>query len=112
MDGYKDLVMEAVDLSIIAIPIIKGIVGAFLPEDLKKALDHLYLGLIGANAWVGYATAAGYYMALDQGYGVEFCEGSGVLFSIVSFMHMFIDWNKKNERYIKQAEVEKEAREA
>ena len=93
MEGYKKIVLELVDLLIIAIPMIKEMAVAIMPEDLGKAIDHFYLGLTGANAWVGYLMAAVYYMAVDQGYGSELCEASGVLATLITFLHGIVDWN-------------------
>ena len=65
MDGYKQLVMDVVDLTIFYIPLIKEITKSVLPEDLKKALDHTYKGIVGVNAWSGYLMAAIYYLGED-----------------------------------------------
>ena len=113
MGGYTDLVINIVDLLIFAIPLAKEIIGQFCGavglEDLQKALNHFYLGLTGANAWIGYLMAAVYYMAVDQGYGSELCEVSGVLATLVTFAHGFIDWNQTNDRYTTQAAIEAES---
>ena len=74
-----------------------------MPEDLGLAIDHAYLGLTGANAWIGYLMAAVYYMALDQGFGGELCEASGVVATIITFLHGIVDWNQTNDRYTQEA---------
>lgn len=95
MDGYKSLVIEFIDLLIIAIPMAKEMFKLVMPYDLKMAIDHLYLGLTGANAWIGYAIAALYYIAVDQGYGDQMCEASGYLGVVVETLHMVVEFDPK-----------------
>ena len=96
MDGYKQLTLDVVDLLIFYIPMAKSVFKAVLPADLRLALDHLYYGLTGANAWIGYAVAAGYYMALDQGYGDRLCEASGYVAVVAETLHKAVDWQDTN----------------
>merc|ERR1719313_31911 len=103
MEGYTEMVLNVVDLLIVAIPLIKEMTVAIMPEDLGKAIDHAYIGLTGANAWVGYLMAAVYYMALDQVFGGELCEASGVVATLITFLHGIVDWNQTNDRYTQQA---------
>lgn len=98
MKGYKTLVLEVVDLLIFGIALGKEVFMAILPEDLAMALDHLYLGLTGAGAWIGFVMAAAYYMAEDQGYGDMMCEGSGYAWAAIDTFHYMVDFEKDEKR--------------
>lgn len=92
MDGYRELALQAIDLALFALALIKETYAAILPEDLGKAVKYAWQGLTGVGAWIGYAVAAGYYFASEAGYGDQMCEYSGIASSIISTVHSLVDF--------------------
>lgn len=80
------------------IPLAKEILKLMLPEDLKLALDHFYLGLSGASLWIGYVVAAIYYLSADKPEVANvICEGSGYGWIVVDTLHVMLDFDKGKE---------------
>ncbi len=99
MDGYTELVSDTIDALIFGIPIALAMFEAVMPENIALSVKHLYKGLKGANVWPGYLMAAGYYMALDQGYGSELCEASGIVWLFTSLFSRVLNWNNENASF-------------
>lgn len=93
MKGFKGIVQETVDLTLFVIPLGIEVVKTILPDDLKKAIDHFYLGMTGVSLWIGYVVAAVYYLLLDEGYGQEMCEALGIGWVVVDTLHAMLDWS-------------------
>lgn len=94
MDGYRELTLMSIDLALFILALIKETYAAILPEDLGKAVNYAWQGLTGVGAWIGYAVAAGYYFAKEAGYGAEFCEYSGIGYSVVSTLHGMVSFSE------------------
>ena len=92
MDGYRDLTLSFIDVSLFVLALIKETYAAILPEDLGKSVKYAWMGLTGLGAWVGYAVAAGYYFGTEAGYGDEICEYSGIAYTIINIFHGLIDF--------------------
>ena len=92
MTGYVDMVNEAVELVLIVISMYKEIIASMLPKDLKLAVKYFYSGLTSAGSWIGFVVAAAYFMALDQGFGKEFCEAFGYLDIVIGGLYTLIDF--------------------
>ena len=97
MTGYTTMVQEITKLLVILLSIYQEILIAILPPNLGKALGFFYDGLVGANAWIGYAVSALYFMAEDQGFGKEMCEASGYGDAVIEFLVPLVDFADKDE---------------
>ena len=53
MDGYKTMTLQAIDLSLFALALIKESYAAILPTDLGKSVNYAWEGLTGVGAWLG-----------------------------------------------------------
>jgi len=92
MDGYTKMVTEITELAIIVISMYKEIWAAILPTNLALALKYAYAGLTGVSNWIGYAIAALYYLAEDQGFGDTLCEISGYGAVVIEALYKMIDF--------------------
>jgi len=97
MDGYTKMTLQITELAIIVISMYKEIWAAILPEDLALALKYAYAGLTGVSGWIGYAIAALYYLAEDQGFGDVLCEISGYGDVVVEALYKMIDFGSGEE---------------
>lgn len=94
MDGYRNLSLQAIDLALFLLALIKETWAAILPEDLGKAVNYAWTGLTGVGAWIGYAVAAGYYFGTEAGYGDQICEYSGIAYSIINTVHGLVSFSE------------------
>ena len=97
MDGYTSMVLEITELLLIVITLYKEIIVAILPNDLGLALKFYYQGLTGVSKWSGYAVAALYFLAEDQGFGDQLCEVSGYGDIVVDTLYQLVDFGNKDE---------------
>ena len=97
MDGYRKMTQEITQLLIAAISLYKSVLAAILPENLALALTYFYDGLTGINNWLGFAVAAVYYLAEDQGFGTDLCELSGYGDAVVEALSAVINFSDKTE---------------
>lgn len=93
MDGYRKMTLQAIDLALFALALIKESYAAILPTDLGKAVNYAWEGLTGVGAWLGYAAAAGYYFGKEAGYGPEICENSGIAYTIINAVHGLVSFS-------------------
>merc|ERR1711934_20872 len=77
MDGYVALVQKLMTVALSGLSILKQIGSAFLPDDLRKAVDYGFRGLLGMGDWIGYAISAAYYLSAEFNYGEMFCKIMG-----------------------------------
>ena len=73
MTGYKNLIMSFFLVLIAPIAFIFGLVKMLLPSNLGEALINIGLYIISGGNWIGYLTAALYYILNEYGYGAMFC---------------------------------------
>jgi hypothetical protein len=92
MDGYTKMTIEITELLLVVISMYKEIWAAILPENLALSLKYAYQGLTGVSGWIGYAIAALYYMAEDQGFGDTLCEISGYGDVVVEALYKMVDF--------------------
>ena len=85
MDGYVEMTGKLIELSLFAIALVKETFAAILPDEIGKAIEYAWDGLVGAGSWAGFAVAALYYFGLEYGYAEMLCEYS-------SYGYIAIDW--------------------
>ena len=76
MEGFVQMVIEITELVLSVVTMFKEIIATVLPPDLAKSVKYAYQGLSGASSWLGFAVAAVYFLAKDQGYGHYLCKAS------------------------------------
>ena len=97
MDGYTAMVLEITELLLLVVTLYKEIIIAILPADLGLAIKYYYQGLTGVSKWAGFAVAAIYFLAEDQGYGSTMCEISGYGDVVVDTLYKLVDFGTKPE---------------
>ena len=97
MDGYTQMVLEITELLLILVTLYKEIIVAILPPNLGLAIKYYYQGLTGVSKWAGFAVAAIYFLAQDQGFGNEMCEVSGYGDIVVDTLYKLVDFGTKPE---------------
>lgn len=83
---------DIIELSLIALAIIKETYAAILPLELSKSVQYAWDGLVGAGSWAGYAVAAIYYFGLEFGYADYMCTASEYGAIALSYLTFFIDF--------------------
>ena len=86
MDGYVALVQSLMTVALSGLSILKQIGAAFLPDDLRMAVDYAFRGLTGMGDWMGYALAAAYFAAEEFGFGETFCMVMGYLNIVLGYL--------------------------
>ena len=92
MDGYVQLTGQIIELSLVAIALVKETYAAILPNDLGKAIKYAWKGLTGAGSWAGFAVAALYYFGLEYGYAEYLCTASEYGAIVVEALSTIIDF--------------------
>merc|ERR1712139_174568 len=77
MDGYVNLVRSFIKVALAGLVILKDMGTFLLPATLRRSVDYAFRGIQGMGDWIGYALAAGYFAAEDQGMGGTFCMAMG-----------------------------------
>ena len=95
MEGFVQMVIEITELVLSVVTMFKEIIATILPTDLAKSVKYAYQGLSGASSWLGFAVAAVYFMAKDQGFGHYLCEAMGYGNVIVESLYVLIDFGTK-----------------
>jgi len=70
---------------------LKQLGSAFLPIDLRKAVDYAWTGVLGMGDWLGYGLAAAYFAAEEFGYGAIFCQVMGYLNIALEYANMAVN---------------------
>ena len=91
MDGYVELIQNLMNVALAALAILRQIGSAFLPHDLRKAVEYAWKGVTGAASWVGYALAAAYFAAEEFGYGNQFCKIMGYGNLALKYLNMAVN---------------------
>merc|ERR1712167_320028 len=86
MDGYVGLVQKLMTVALSGLSILKQIGSAFLPDDLRTAVNYAFRGLTGMGDWIGYALAAAYFAAEEFNYGEIFCKVMGYLNIVLGYL--------------------------
>ena len=95
MEGFVQMVIEITELVLSVVTMFKEIIATVLPPDLAKSVKYAYQGLSGASSWLGFAVAAVYFLAKDQGYGHYLCEAMGYGNVVVEALYVLIDFGTK-----------------
>ena len=97
MDGYTAMVLEITELLLLIVTLYKEIIVAIMPADLGLAIKYYYQGLTGVSKWAGFAVAAVYFLAEDQGFGDVLCEASGYGDVVIDALYKMVDFGEKTE---------------
>ena len=92
MDGYVQMTADLIELSLIALALVKETYAAILPNDLSKSVQYAWDGLVGAGSWAGYAVAAIYYFGLEFGYASYMCTASEYGAVALYYLTFFINF--------------------
>ena len=90
MDGYVTLVANLMEVALAGISILRQIGSAFLPADLRKAVEYAWKGLKGAGSWIGYALAAANYAAEEFDFGDQLCMAMGYVDMVLGYAVMAV----------------------
>ena len=74
MDGYVDIVTKQVKNVLFIPSLVKEAYIYMLPDDLAKAVDLTYDGVLSIFAFGGYAIAVFYYLGLEYGFADPICS--------------------------------------
>jgi hypothetical protein len=74
MDGYVGIVTKLIKSFLFVPSIIKEAYILLLPDDLAKAVDLTYDGVLSIFAFPGYAIAVFYYLGLEYGFAEPICS--------------------------------------
>ena len=92
MDGYVEMTLKIINLSLVALAIVKETYAAILPNDLGKSIQYAWDGLTGAGSWAGYAVAAVYFFGLDYGYADIMCTLSEYGYKVIDAISIFTEF--------------------
>ena len=95
MDGYLKLVKELLELVFILASFANETFKAMLPPNLQKAATYAYSFLNGVGGWIGYAFAAGYFVAKEYDMGKEVCELSGYGYEAIDALQVLVSFTDK-----------------
>merc|ERR1711985_182199 len=93
MDGYVELTLEAYNVVLFGLALLKEAYAAALPHALGRSVNYAWDGILGAGSWVGYVVAALYYFGLEFGYADLMCQISGYVFVAVGLGYYFLDFS-------------------
>ena len=93
MDGYVDLTIEAYNVALFGLALLKETYAAVLPKALGKSVNYAWDGILGAGAWVGYVMAAAYYFGLEFGYAEYLCQGSGYVYVAIGIFYQLLEFS-------------------
>ena len=88
MDGYVNLVANGMEVALAGLSILRQIGSAFLPHDLRNAVEYAWQGVKGAGSWVGYALAAANFAAEEFDFGEQLCMGMGYADMVLGYAVM------------------------
>ena len=91
MDGYVNLVQQLLNVVLVGLSLAKQLGAAFLPADLRTAVDYAWKGVTGMGNWLGYGLAAGYFAAEEFGFGETFCMIMGYLNIALEYANMAVN---------------------
>ena len=94
MESYYDLSFKFLAVSLGFASFAKELSAAIAPEEIGLSFSYFYDGMIGAQAWTGYLTAAAYYFAEEFGYGIYICYYAGYADMYISIFYAAIDFNE------------------
>lgn len=97
MDGYVEMTGKLIELSLFAIALVKETFAAILPDEIGKAIEYAWDGLVGAGSWAGFAIAALYYFGLEYGYAEFMCEYSGYGYVAIDWLSFLIEFAEPEE---------------
>jgi len=70
---------------LVGLSLAKQLGSAFLPADLRKAVDYAWTGVLGMGDWLGFALSAAYFAAEEYGFGETFCMVMGYLKIVLAY---------------------------
>ena len=91
MDGYVGLVQELLNVVLFGLSLAKQLGSAFLPADLRRAVDYGWTGVLGMGNWLGYGLAAAYFAAEEYGFGETFCMIMGYLNIVLGYANAAVN---------------------
>merc|ERR1712046_22931 len=92
MDGYVELTLEAYNVALFGLALLKETYAALLPSKLGKSVNYAWKGVIGAGGWVGYIMAAAYYFGLEFGYADALCTASGYVYVGIGVFYTLLEF--------------------
>merc|ERR1711934_594603 len=93
MDGYVELTLEAYNVALFGLALLKEAYASLLPKSLGKSVNYAWDGILGAGGWVGYIMAAAYYFGLEFGYAEYLCQGSGYVYIAIGIFYQLLEFS-------------------
>lgn len=90
MDGYVKLTKEIVENILLAFALIKETFATMLPREALLIVKLTWDGMVGMNNWMGFLAAAAYYVALENGFGGEYCDIFGYGYYVVYYINYIV----------------------
>lgn len=97
MDGLVDFALKLVENLLLLLSLAKETFAYAVPDELGKAIEYLWKGLIGSSSWLGYAMAAGYFVGTDYGFGEGLCDAYGYGFYVIDGINYIVAFAKPAE---------------